>query len=83
MPTLHTWAGTGSAVAQVDPCFPAVVAGLVALLRPAVGAELADPQHHVEEAGKLGSRRFIRHLAFQVNSSTISFIRHLAFQFFT
>jgi hypothetical protein len=34
-----------------------VVAGLVALLRPAVGAELADPQHLVEEAGKLGSQR--------------------------
>jgi hypothetical protein len=34
-----------------------VVAGLVALLRLAVGAELADPQHLVEEAGKLGSQR--------------------------
>jgi hypothetical protein len=33
-----------------------VVAGLVAHLRPAVEAELADPQHLVEEAGKLGSR---------------------------
>jgi hypothetical protein len=36
-----------------------VVAGLVALLRPAVGAELADPQHLVEEAGKLGSQRSV------------------------
>jgi hypothetical protein len=53
----RTWAGTGSAVAQVDPCCPVVVAGLVALLRPAMGAELADPQHLVEEAGKLGSQR--------------------------
>jgi hypothetical protein len=35
-----------------------VVAGLVALLRLVVGAELADPQHLVEEAGKLGSQRF-------------------------
>jgi hypothetical protein len=52
MPTPRTWA-----VAQVDPCCPAVVAGLVALLRPAVEAELADPQHLVEEAGKLGSQR--------------------------
>jgi hypothetical protein len=34
-----------------------VVAGLVALLRPVVGAELADPQHLVEEAGRLGSQR--------------------------
>jgi hypothetical protein len=33
-----------------------VVAGLVALLRPAVGAELADLQHLVEEAGRLGSQ---------------------------
>jgi hypothetical protein len=57
MPTPCTWAGTSSAVAQVDPCCPAVVAGLVALLRPAVGAELGEPQHLVEEAGKLGSRR--------------------------
>jgi hypothetical protein len=57
MPTPRTWAGTGSAVAQVDPCCPAVVAGLVALLRPVVGAEQADPQHLVEEAGKLGSQR--------------------------
>jgi hypothetical protein len=57
MPALRTWVGTGSAVAQVDPCCPAVVAGLVVLLRPAVGAELADPQHLAEEAGKLGSRR--------------------------
>jgi hypothetical protein len=56
MPTPRTWAGTGSAIAQVDPCYPAVVAGLAALLRPAVGAELADPQRLVEEAGKLGSQ---------------------------
>jgi hypothetical protein len=34
-----------------------VVAGLVALLQPAVGAELADLQHLVEEAGRLGSQR--------------------------
>jgi hypothetical protein len=47
----------GSAVAQVDPCCPAVVAGLVVLLRPAVGAALADPKNLAEEAGKLGSRR--------------------------
>jgi hypothetical protein len=53
----RTWAGMGSAVAQVDPRCPAVVAGLVALLRRAVGAELADLQHLVEEAGRLGSQR--------------------------
>jgi hypothetical protein len=57
MPTLRTWAGTDSAVAQVDLRGTAVVAGLVALLRPAVGAELADVQHLVEEAGRLGSQR--------------------------
>jgi hypothetical protein len=57
MPTPRTWAGTGSAVAQVDPCCPVVVAGLVALLWPAAGAELTDPRHLVEEAGKLGSQR--------------------------
>jgi hypothetical protein len=57
MPTPRTWAGTGSAVAQVDPCCPVVVVGLVALLRPAVGVELADPQRLVEEAGKLDSQR--------------------------
>jgi hypothetical protein len=57
MPTPRSWAGTGSAVAQVDPCCPAVAAGLFTLLRPAVGAELAHPQHLVEEAGKLGSQR--------------------------
>jgi hypothetical protein len=34
-----------------------VVAGLVVLLRPAVGAELADLQHLVEEAERLGSQR--------------------------
>jgi hypothetical protein len=33
-----------------------VVAGLVALLRPVVGAELADLQNLVEEAGRLGSQ---------------------------
>jgi hypothetical protein len=33
-----------------------VVAELVVPLRPAVGAELADPQHLVEEAGKLDSQ---------------------------
>jgi hypothetical protein len=55
MPTPRTWAGTGSAVAQVDLCCLAVVAGLVALLRPVVGAELADPQHLAEEVGKLDS----------------------------
>jgi hypothetical protein len=57
MPTPRTWAGRGSAAAQVDSCCPVVVAGLVALLRPAVGAELADPQHLVEEVGKLDSQR--------------------------
>jgi hypothetical protein len=57
MPTPRTWAGTGSVVAQVDPCCPTAVAGPAALLRPAVGAELADPQHLVEGAGKLGSQR--------------------------
>jgi hypothetical protein len=50
---LRTWVGTDSAVAQVDLRCPAVVAGLAALLRPEVGAELADPQHPAEEAGKL------------------------------
>jgi hypothetical protein len=57
MPAPRTWVGTGSAVAQVDPRCPAVVAGLVTLLRPAVGAELADLQHLVEEARRLGSKR--------------------------
>jgi hypothetical protein len=47
------WAGTDSAVARVDQCYPVVVAGLAALLRPVVGGELADPQRPVEEAGKL------------------------------
>jgi hypothetical protein len=50
---LRTWADTDSAVAQVDQCYPAVVAGLAALLRPAVEAELAGPQRPAEEAGKL------------------------------
>jgi hypothetical protein len=36
---------------------PVVVAGLVSLLGPAVGVELADPQHLVEEAGNLDSQR--------------------------
>jgi hypothetical protein len=35
-----------------------VVAELVVLLRPAAGAEMADPQHLVEEAGKLDSQSF-------------------------
>jgi hypothetical protein len=35
-----------------------VVSELIVLLRPAVGAELAVPQHLVEEAGKLDSQRF-------------------------
>jgi hypothetical protein len=48
----------GSAVAQVDLRCPVEVAGLVALLRPAVGAELAEPQRLVEEARRLGSQRF-------------------------
>jgi hypothetical protein len=34
-----------------------VVAELIILLWPAVGAELADLQHLVEEAGKLDSQR--------------------------
>jgi hypothetical protein len=33
------------------------VAGLVALLRPAEGVELADLQRLVEEAGRLGFQR--------------------------
>jgi hypothetical protein len=53
----RTWAGTGSAVAWVVSRCLVVVAGLVALLWSAVGAELADPQRLVEEAGKLGSQR--------------------------
>jgi hypothetical protein len=57
MPSPRTWASTGSAVAQADPCCPAVAAELVALLRPAVGAELADPRHLAEEAGKLDFQR--------------------------
>jgi hypothetical protein len=56
-PAPRTWAGTGSAVVQVVPRCPAVAAGLVALLRPAMGAELGDPRHLVEEAGRLGSQR--------------------------
>jgi hypothetical protein len=35
-----------------------VVAGLVALLRPVVGAELADLQRLVEEARRLGFQHF-------------------------
>jgi hypothetical protein len=54
---LRTWAGTDSAVAQVVPCCPAVVAGLAVLLRPAVEAELAVPQRPAEEAGKLDFQR--------------------------
>jgi hypothetical protein len=57
MPAPRTWADTGLAVAQVDLRCPAVVAGLVALLWPAVGAELADLQRLVEEAGRLGFQR--------------------------
>jgi hypothetical protein len=57
MPTPRTWAGTGSAVAQVGPCYPVVVAELVVLLRPAAGDEMADSPHLVEEAGKLDSQR--------------------------
>jgi hypothetical protein len=57
MPTPHTWADTGSAVAQVDLRCPVEVAGLVALLWPAVGAELVDLQRLVEEAGRLGFQR--------------------------
>jgi hypothetical protein len=57
MPSPRTWVGTGSAVAQVDPCCPAVVAELVALLKPVVGAELANPQRLAEEAGKLDFQR--------------------------
>jgi hypothetical protein len=51
------WADTGSAVAQVDLRCPAVVIGLVALLQPVVGAELADLQHLAEEARRLGFQR--------------------------
>jgi hypothetical protein len=54
---LRTWAGTDSAVAQVDPCCPAVVAGLAVLLRPAVEAVLAVPQRSAEESGKLDFQR--------------------------
>jgi hypothetical protein len=57
MPTPRRWADTGSVVAQVDLRCPVEVAGLVALLRPAVGAELADLQRLVEEAGRLGFQR--------------------------
>jgi hypothetical protein len=57
MPAPRTWAGTGSAVAQVVPRCSAVVAGLVSLLRPVVGSELADLQHLMEEARRLGSQR--------------------------
>jgi hypothetical protein len=35
-----------------------VVVGLVVLLRPAVGAELADLQRLVEGAGRLGFQRY-------------------------
>jgi hypothetical protein len=45
----------GSAVAQVDPCCPVVVAELVVLLLPAVGVETADLPRLVEEDGKLDS----------------------------
>jgi hypothetical protein len=54
---LRTWAGTDSAVAQVDQCYPAAMAGLAALLRPIVGAELVDPRRLAEGAGKLDFRR--------------------------
>jgi hypothetical protein len=57
MPSPRTWVGTGSAVAQVDPCCPVAEAELVVLLLPAAGAEMADPPHLVEEAGKLDSQR--------------------------
>jgi hypothetical protein len=57
MATPRTWADTGSVVAQVDLRCPVEVAGLVALLRPAVGAELADLQRLVEEAGRLAFQR--------------------------
>jgi hypothetical protein len=54
---LRTWAGTDSAVARVDQCYPAVAAGLAAPLRPVVGAELVDPRRLVEEVGKLDFQR--------------------------
>jgi hypothetical protein len=54
---LRTWAGTDSAVAQVDPCCLAVVAGLAVLPKPAVGAGLAVPQRLAEEAAKLDFQR--------------------------
>jgi hypothetical protein len=57
MPRLRTWAGTGSAVAQVDLCYPAVVAELAVPLRPAVEAEPAVSQRPVEVAGKLDFQR--------------------------
>jgi hypothetical protein len=54
MPTPHTWADMGSAVASVDPYCPVEVAGLAAPLRPIKGAEPDDLQRLVEEAGRLG-----------------------------
>jgi hypothetical protein len=57
MPHLRTWAGTDSAVAQVDLCYLAVVAGLAVPLRPTVEAEPAVSQQPAEEAGKLDFRR--------------------------
>jgi hypothetical protein len=50
MLNLRTWAGKDSAVAQVDLCCPAVVAGLAVLLRPAVEAELVVPLRPAVEA---------------------------------
>jgi hypothetical protein len=56
MPNPRTWVGTGSAVAQVDPCCLVAVAEPVVRLLPAVGVEMADLPHLVEEAGKLDSQ---------------------------
>jgi hypothetical protein len=71
MPAPRTSAGTGSAVAQVDPRCPTVVAGLVALLRPAVGAELAELEHLVEEAGRLGSQRSAEEAGLAGSATTV------------
>jgi hypothetical protein len=57
MPTPHTWADMGLAVASVVLHCPVEVAGLAALLRPAEGVEPVDLQRLVEEARRLVFQR--------------------------
>jgi hypothetical protein len=77
---LRTWAGTDSAVAQVDLCSSAVVAGLAVPLRPAVEAELAVSQRPVEEAGKLDSQRSEEEAALAGSVAAVESLIRLALQ---